>query len=103
MSRSLPKPSTSSTRSKSARNKPRRRTSKRGAAGIVKSSLGAPRDSTEAPEEPFVIEWSSGNVFLDLGFPPAEAEYLLLRSKLMLMLTRVIRDRKLTQAKAAAL
>jgi predicted XRE-type DNA-binding protein len=50
-----------------------------------------------------VIEPSSGNVYLDLGLPPAEAEYLLLRSKLMLMLTRVIRDRKLTQAKAATL
>lgn len=49
------------------------------------------------------IEASSGNVYLDLGFPPAEAEYLLLRSRLMLMLTKVIRDRRLTQAQAARL
>ncbi|MEA2708530.1 MAG: hypothetical protein QOF78_1131 [Phycisphaerales bacterium] len=46
---------------------------------------------------------SSGNVFLDLGFPPEEAQNLLIRSELMLRVRRVIEDRKLTQAKAAKL
>ena len=46
---------------------------------------------------------SSGNVFLDLGFSPAEAEYLLLRSRLMLMVAEVLRTRNLTQAQAARL
>ena len=46
---------------------------------------------------------SSGNVFLDLGFSPAEAEYLLLRSRLMLMVAEVLQTRNLTQAQAAKL
>ena len=49
------------------------------------------------------IERSSGNVFRDLGFPPEEAENLRLRSELMIQLSRVIKDRKLTQARAAKL
>ena len=54
-------------------------------------------------ESSIVLERSSGNVYLDLGFPPAEAEHLLLRSNLMLMLERLIADRKLTQVQAARL
>jgi predicted XRE-type DNA-binding protein len=46
---------------------------------------------------------SSGNVFRDLGFPPEEAEHLRIRSDLMTALLKVIADRKLTQARAAAL
>ena len=47
-----------------------------------------------------IIE-SSGNIFTDLGFPPHEAEVMLLRAKLAEAL-RVWMDReKLTQAKAA--
>jgi predicted XRE-type DNA-binding protein len=49
------------------------------------------------------LEASSGNVYLDLGFPPPEAEYLALRSRLMLMLERLIASRKLTQVEAARL
>ena len=49
------------------------------------------------------LEPASGNVYLDLGFSPAEAEYLLLRSRLMLMVERLITDRKLTQTRAARL
>ena len=49
------------------------------------------------------MEQSSGNVYADLGFSPAEAEYLLLRSQLMLMTERVIAERKLTQVQAARL
>ena len=44
-----------------------------------------------------------GNVFADLGFPPAEAENLLLRSELMTALMRIIERRRLTQARAARL
>ena len=49
------------------------------------------------------IERSSGNVFRDLGFSPEEAENLRLRSQLMIQLSRVIKDRRLTQARAARL
>jgi predicted XRE-type DNA-binding protein len=44
---------------------------------------------------------SSGNVFLDLGFSPEEAAILQMRADLMAKLRRVIKTRKLTQAKAA--
>lgn len=45
----------------------------------------------------------SGNVFRDLRFPPQEAEHLKLRAELMVRLRKLIRDRRLTQAEAAAL
>ena len=38
---------------------------------------------------------SSGNVFADLGFEPEEAEHLLIRSDLMIVLKRLIEERKL--------
>jgi predicted XRE-type DNA-binding protein len=44
---------------------------------------------------------SSGNVFIDLGFPPDEAAVLQMRADLMAELRKVIKARKLTQAKAA--
>ena len=50
-----------------------------------------------------MFELGSGNVYVDLGFSPAEAEYLLLRSKLMSSLDDVMTERKLTQAQAARL
>ena len=46
---------------------------------------------------------SSGNVFLDIGFPPGEAEHLLLRSHLMMAIERLIKARGLTQTRAARL
>ena len=46
---------------------------------------------------------SSGNVFLDIGFAPGEAEHLLVRATLMTSITAMISDRKLTQAGAARL
>ncbi|OGT99899.1 MAG: transcriptional regulator [Gemmatimonadetes bacterium GWC2_71_10] len=46
---------------------------------------------------------SSGNVFLDLGFAPQEAENLKLRADLMIELGRLIETRGLTQAQAAKL
>lgn len=49
------------------------------------------------------ITKGSGNVFRDLGFPPAEAEHLRVRAELMLALERLIARRRLTQAQAAKL
>lgn len=45
----------------------------------------------------------SGNVFRDLGFPPEEAEHLRLRAELMVRLRKLIHERGLRQAEAAAL
>jgi len=44
---------------------------------------------------------SSGNVFIDLGYPPEEAAILQMRADLMADLRKIIKTRKLTQAKAA--
>ncbi len=44
---------------------------------------------------------SSGNVFRDLGFSPAESESLRIRSELMARMRKVIEDEGLTQAAAA--
>lgn len=44
---------------------------------------------------------SSGNIFLDLGFPPEEAAILKMRSNIMADLRKVIKNKKMTQAKAA--
>ena len=49
------------------------------------------------------ITRSSGNVFSDLGFGDEEAEYLQIRSTLMIALHNIISDRKLTQVSAAKL
>ena len=46
---------------------------------------------------------SSGNAFLDIGFPPGEAEHLLLRSHLMMAIEQLIKARGLTQTRAARL
>ena len=47
------------------------------------------------------VHKSSGNVFTDLGFSPDEAAILQMRADLMAELRKVIKTRKLTQAKAA--
>jgi predicted XRE-type DNA-binding protein len=44
---------------------------------------------------------SSGNVFLDLGFPPHEAAVMLLRAELAEALRRWMERNSLTQAQAA--
>ena len=49
------------------------------------------------------IRRSTGNVFRDLDFDAEEAENLKLRSDLMIALSKMIKRRRLTQAKAAAL
>jgi predicted XRE-type DNA-binding protein len=52
-------------------------------------------------QEKFKVTKSSGNVFLDLGFPPDEAAILAMRSELMCQLEILIRDKEWTQAEAA--
>jgi predicted XRE-type DNA-binding protein len=47
------------------------------------------------------IRRSSGNVFQDLGCAPDDAENLKLRADLMIELGKLIKARRLTQAKAA--
>jgi predicted XRE-type DNA-binding protein len=44
---------------------------------------------------------SSGNIFLDLGYSPDEAAILQMRCELMADLRKLIKAKKLTQAKAA--
>jgi predicted XRE-type DNA-binding protein len=47
------------------------------------------------------ITKGSDNIFRDCGFPPAEAENLRIRAKLMMALTVHIQRHKLTQIRAA--
>ena len=49
------------------------------------------------------ITRSSGNVFSDLGFPSEEAEYLKIRSSLMIHLRKTIEAKGMKQAEAAKL
>jgi len=48
-----------------------------------------------------VIVSSSGNVFIDMGYPSEEAAILQMRADLMAGLRKFIKAKKLTQAKAA--
>ncbi|PAT31739.1 transcriptional regulator [Vandammella animalimorsus] len=43
----------------------------------------------------------SGNVFLDLGFKPAEAEVMRLRAEVMILTAQHLKDKGWTQAEAA--
>src|SRR5271157_4281280 len=43
----------------------------------------------------------SENVFVDCGFPPADAENLRIRAKMMMALTDYIQERRITQSRAA--
>ena len=47
------------------------------------------------------IHKSSGNVFIDLGFPREEAATLTMRSRLMVVMRETINQRQWTQAEAA--
>ena len=49
------------------------------------------------------IRRGSGNVFEDVGFPKAEAAHLLIRTDLMIKIEGILKERGLTQAKAAKL
>lgn len=47
------------------------------------------------------VKRSTGNVFRDLGFPPAEAENLRVRAQLMVEIEKYVRAKGLTQKAAA--
>ena len=49
------------------------------------------------------IQQSTGNVFRDLGFSREVAENLKVRADLMIQVSKLMRSRRLTQARAAAL
>ena len=67
---------------------------KRKAPAVVRESL--PSGTTH-------VTPAGGNIFRDLGFPPAEAENLKIRSDLMTALQRLMSERGLTQVQAAKL
>jgi predicted XRE-type DNA-binding protein len=78
--------------------------SRRGAGEVARpgsASGGGTRLKRPRRDEDVRITASSGNVFRDIGFPRKEAAYLLIRSDLMIALTAFIKDRGLTQARAA--
>ena len=47
------------------------------------------------------IEKGSGNVFLDIGFPPDQANNLLLRADMMIRIEDLVRRSSMTQQAAA--
>ena len=57
-------------------------------------------DTTHKEHDTRIIE-SSGNVFVDLGFDPAEAEVLKLRAEVMIRTAEQLKARGWTQAEAA--
>jgi predicted XRE-type DNA-binding protein len=60
-------------------------------------------DQIEVPDMSIKLTKSSGNVFVDIGFPPEEAENLLIRSHLMSQVINIIESQGLTQKEAAKL
>jgi predicted XRE-type DNA-binding protein len=52
-------------------------------------------------KERLKMERGSGNVFLDIGFPPDEAQNLVLRSELMTRVERFVQRSGMTQTEAA--
>ena len=52
-------------------------------------------------ENDFTITQSCGNVFIDLGFDPAEAEVMKLRAEVMIRTAQRLKEQGWTQAEAA--
>ena len=57
--------------------------------------------SDENSTNDITITESSGNVFIDLGFDPAEAEVMKLRAEVMIRTAQQLKERGWTQAEAA--
>jgi predicted XRE-type DNA-binding protein len=89
----------SSTHSRSGRVARRTLTSRPASGGTAKSSRTVSVRKAGVPR----IDKGSGNVFADLGFGPAEAENLRLRSHLMIELRNRLGALELTQSEAAQL
>ncbi len=49
------------------------------------------------------IEKGSGNIFRDLGFPPGEAQSLIMRAELMIKIDQFVRKSGMTQKEVARL
>ncbi len=49
------------------------------------------------------IEKGSGNIFRDLGFPPGEAQNLIMRAELMVKIEQFVHKSGMTQKEAARL
>lgn len=52
-------------------------------------------------ENDITITDGSGNVFIDLGFPPAEAEVMKLRAEVMIRMQQFLKAQGWTQAETA--
>lgn len=52
-------------------------------------------------ENDITITEGSGNIFVDLGFDPAEAEVMKLRAEVMIRTTQRLKEQGWTQAEAA--
>lgn len=74
----------------------------RGASHARKRKTPATVREPPPPAAPHVTP-AGGNVFRDLGFSPAEAENLKIRSDLMTALQRLMAERGVTQVEAARL
>jgi predicted XRE-type DNA-binding protein len=61
------------------------------------------KKSTAKTKPEIAFERGSGDVWIDLGFTPAEASNLRMRSSMMMALDDFITRNKLTQARAAKL
>jgi predicted XRE-type DNA-binding protein len=88
----------------SAMRRPVRKTrSKKDGASYVRKQKAPAVVREPPPSGTTHVTPAGGNVFRDLGFPPAEAENLKIRSDLMTALQRLMTERGLTQVQAAKL
>jgi len=86
---------------KSAKRKPKRphRTISKLATGAIGRSSSNVKPPAKEGDTKIIL--GSGNVFLDLGFLPGEAENLRIRADLLIDLRQVIREKGWTQTQAA--
>ena len=77
--------------------------SKKGSARYVRRRKAPAVVRESLPEGTTHVTPAGGNIFRDLGFPPAEAENLKIRSDLMTALQQLMLERGLTQVQAAGL
>jgi predicted XRE-type DNA-binding protein len=70
-------------------------------ASSLDIALGRKRSRTAGKAEVMRVTKGNENVFVDFGFPPAEAENLRIRADMMIALSAYIQERKISQAGAA--
>src|SRR3954462_90476 len=76
------------------------------ASALARSRRPSPKSKRitgDPSREDVRVTSSSGNVFLDIGFAPGEAEHLLVLSRLTMAIEQLIKERGLTQTRAARL